>query len=207
MELDDYIKSLFRHRWLIIIVVIISVLGAYFYAFSRPITYDASVSITIKRVNNPETSEFQYDEFYAIQASDLVSQTVVSWLATPSVVTEIYQRADLDPAIKSLNDITRRFTTRKLSSQNIVVKVNEESEEVARKLAAAITEDISTRVAQLVTTTDDQASFEAQASKSVVVENRIDSVLYGIIGLIAGFFIGLFLAAAIEGVKRGSRQD
>jgi len=207
MELDDYIRSIFRHKWLIIIIPLIAAIGTYAYAHSVPITYDASVSMTIKRVNAPETVDFQYDEYYAIQASDLVAQTVVSWLATPSVVTEIYQQAEIDPAIKSLSEISKRFQTRKMSSQNILVKINEESAEVAKKLATVISDVVIERVGQLVTSTTSQASFEAQGAEPVVIEKKTDSVLFSFVGLIAGFFIGLFIAAAIEGVKRGSRQD
>src|SRR3990167_294282 len=114
-----------KYRWLIVIISLIGLGAGLIFSLIRPISYDTSLAFTINRINKQETAEYQFDGYYAIQASDLFSQTVMSWLMTPSVLLEIYQQAGIDPKISSLEEISSRFKTRQYSPQNIVVRYKE----------------------------------------------------------------------------------
>ena len=65
----------------------------------------------------------------------------MSWLLTPSVLLEIYEFADTDPEISSLEEISSRFKTKKYSPQNIVVRYKERDYDTADKIATAVTTD------------------------------------------------------------------
>ena len=93
MTFFAFIKIINRNKIKIIaialVVGILSVLIAQF----LPAKYDASVALNVIRVNREETGDYQYDGFYAIQASNLFAETIVSWLETPAVVKEIYEQS------------------------------------------------------------------------------------------------------------------
>jgi hypothetical protein len=140
--------------------IIVGVLSALGFSYMKPITYDTSISFSINRINRQDTAEYQYDGYYAIQASDLFSQTVMSWFMTPSVLLEMYDQAGIDPQIKSLTDLTSRFKTKKYSPQNIVVKFSERDQETATKISAAIVTVVEKKGAIANQTSDQKALLE-----------------------------------------------
>ena len=90
MELRDKTRLFKKYwGWLVIITVLATILS-FVFAYFKPVNFDTSISFSINRINKQKTEEYQYDDYYAIQASDLFSQTVMSWFLTPSVLLEIY---------------------------------------------------------------------------------------------------------------------
>ncbi len=134
--------------------------------------YVASLSIVVNRVNQQITQDYQYDGYYALQASDLFSQTLLSWFLTPSVLVEFYQRAGLDAPLTSTTALTSRFRARKFAAQNIVVQFTEKSRADAEKLAQAISEVVKERSADLDRTATGEATFEVVPAQPVIVEQK-----------------------------------
>lgn len=179
---------------IIIACIVIGLAGALAFSFLKPVSYDASISFSINRINRQETTEYQYDGYYAIQASDLFSQTVMSWFMTPSVLLEIYDYAQIDPQIKSLTDLTSRFKTKKYSPQNIVVKYSERDEDTASKIADAIVSVVEQKAAVANQTSDQKALFDVQGAKPVIVKNEPIIWLNTIVGFLAGLLFGFCLS-------------
>lgn len=192
-----------KYKWLIIVIIIAGICSAVAFSLLKPAYYDTSLSFSINRVNHQNTSEYEYDGYYAIQASDLFSQTVMSWMLTPSVLLEIYESAGIDPQISSLEEISSRFKTKKYSPQNIVVRYKERDYDTADKIATAITFIVQNKAQQSNKTSDDEALFEVIGTKPVIVE-RIPSLWINIlIGLLGSLIFGLLLAYVIEYLKQG----
>ncbi|MDP2683908.1 MAG: hypothetical protein Q8P20_02520 [bacterium] len=192
-----------KYKWLIIIVIIVGVCSAVAFSLIKAPYFDTSLSFSINRVNHQTTADYEYDGYYAIQASDLFSQTVMSWLMTPSVLLEIYESAGIDPKISSLEEISSRFKTKKFSPQNIVVRYKERDYETADKIATAITTTIQNNAQQSNKTSDDEALFEVIGTKPVIVERVPDLWFNTLIGLIGSIIVGSLLAYVIEYLKRG----
>ena len=199
-----FIMNLFKkYKWLIIIITVVAVCGAAVFSFVKPAYYDTSLSFSINRVNHQNTGEYEYDGYYAIQASDLFSQTVMSWLLTPSVLLEIYESAEIDPQISSLEEISSRFKTRKYSPQNIVVRYKERDYATAEKIATAITATVEDKAKQSNKTSDDEALFEVIGTKPVIVERTPLLWLNLLIGFIGGLVFASLLAYVLEYLKKG----
>lgn len=169
--------------------------------FLLPEKYDASISFDVQRINKQTTSEYQYDGYYEIQASDLFAQTVISWFLTPSVLFEIYDRADVDPEIGTISEFSKRFTARKYSPQNLVVNFSETSKDRADDLSAAVVSVVEARSEELNTTADHQALFELKGSVPVVVRREYSLLLYGFSGLLIGAFVGIALLSYRRGME------
>lgn len=196
MELRDYISIYWRQRWLIVIIMIIATATTWIVAASQPTRFGSSQSFAINRINRDTTSDYQFDGYYALQAADLFSQTVVSWFSTPSVLQEVYQQANLDPEIDSLSSLPSRFKVKKYSSQNIVVRVTERDNARLTKVTAAVKQVMEQKAAQLNQDPNGKSQFTIVGSAPVMAPIRPMVWLASFVALILSFGLSLFVAAA-----------
>ena len=196
-----------KYRWLIISLIVLAVVASLIFSLTSPKYYDSSISFAINRINRQTTAEYQYDGYYAIQASDLFSQTVMSWCMTPSVLLEIYQKAGTDPMIVSLEDLSARFKTKKYSPQNIVVRFKERDTQTAEKIGQAIIETVQSKASVSNQTSDNQALFEVVGSKPVIVEKKPNLWLNVIIGFLSGVILGIIIAYLTDFWKGGQSTE
>lgn len=196
MELRDYLKVYWAQRWLIVLCMLIATGGAIGVATTRPVRTGVSVSFAINRTAREATTQYQYDGYYALQAADLFAQTVVSWFSTPSVLRQVYQQANLDPEIQSINSLPNRFSVRKYSSQNIVVKFTERNNERASKVADSLQQVMEHNAAQLNQTTDGKSLFAIASGTPVIAPARPNVGLIAAVAAVLSLALGLFIAAA-----------
>lgn len=194
-------KIFVTYRWFIVSITLVATAAAFIFSYVTPAYYDTSLSFSINRINRQETPQYQYDGYYAIQASDLFSQTVMSWFMTPSVLLEIYDKAKIDPQISSIEMLTSRFKTKQFSPQNIVVRYKERDHETAAKIAAAIGDVIEANATVANQTADQKALFEVVGAKPVIVERKPIIWLNTLIGFVGGFILSI-LAVYVIGYFR-----
>lgn len=190
------------YRWLIISLTVVATLASLIFTYRTPAYYDSSISFSINRVNQQETSQYQYDGYYAIQAADLFSQTVISWFMTPSVLLEMYDKAKIDPQISSLTEISSRFRVKKYSPQNIVVTYKERDRQTAEKIAEAIISVTQEKAVAANQTADKKALFEVIGTQPVIVVKKPPVVMNTIVGFIGGLFLSILAAYIIEYWKK-----
>jgi len=195
MELRDYLRVYWRQRWLIAGLVTIATITTVILTINQPVRFQASESFAVNRINKELTADYQYDGYYALQAADLFSQTVVSWFSTPSILRQVYRQADLDPNIETMNSLSSRFTVKRYSAQNIVVRFNETSAERATKLAQAVRQVIEQQTSELNKTADGKSIFSIVGSEPVIVDFKPNPWLYGGVALVVSFGFSLLLAA------------
>lgn len=195
MELRDYIKVYWSQRWLILTIVLVTTGVALVVAGTRPERTGVSVSFAVNRINRVATTQYQYDGYYALQASDLFAQTVVSWFSTPSVLLEVYRQGNLDPAIQSVNSLPARFSVRKYSAQNIVVKFSETNTERAEKVAVSLPIVMEGKAEKLNQTSDGESIFEIVGGTPVMAPDKPNLGLIAAVAVVLSLAVGLFVAA------------
>jgi capsular polysaccharide biosynthesis protein len=198
MELSDY-RAVFRR--FIAVILLITVIGAgagLVFSLLQDVMYDTSISFAVNRTSRQETPDYQYDGYYAIQAADLFSQTIVSWFSTPSVILEMYRKGGIEPVITSIDSFSNQFRTRKYSPQNIVLRYSEATNDRAATLAEAIIAVAKDKVKQLNRSSDQEALFELVASEPVIVEKRPNVALTTVLGAIGGLIVGLLSAVGLS---------
>lgn len=205
MQFLDTISLAWRYRWLILAVILIPTVLAVSFAATRPVSYSTSIAFTVNRINKQDVKEYQYDGYYALQASDLFTETVVSWFLTPSVIVEMYDAADVPANVRDLSSLTARFKIKKYSSQNLGVTFTSSSQSDAEKLAAAVVKTVEYKASQLNQSADRKALFEVVGSKPVTVERSRQVSLAGIVGFILGAFLAVLITGLL-GALRGNRQ-
>jgi capsular polysaccharide biosynthesis protein len=194
MELRDYLKIYWQQRWLIGLIVLIATATTFIVTSLKPERIGVSESYAVNRLAQPATADYQYDGFYALQAVDLFSQTVVSWFNTPSVLREIYLAANLDPEIASLNNLPSRFSVKRYSAQNIVIRFSESTHDRAERVANAMRTVMEERASKLNLTPEGKALFEVQGSVPVINPVKPNPWVLSAVALVLSGALGLGLA-------------
>ena len=194
MELRDYLKIYWQQRWLIGLVVLVATATTFIVTASKPERTGVSESYAVNRLAQEATADYQYDGYYALQAVDLFSQTVVSWFLTPSVLQEMYQQANLDPEIASLNNLPSRFSVKRYSAQNIVIRFTESTPARAEKIAAAVRSVMESRAAKLNLTPEGKPLFEIVASLPVISPVKPNPWVFAAVALVLSMGLGMGIA-------------
>lgn len=198
MNTSEHAHLIKKYFWLIVVITLLVGASTFVWAKQTPTTYRTSISFAVNRINKQDTAEYQYDGYYAIQASDLFSQTVVSWFFTPSFILEVYDTAGITPKIESLEKFTAQFKTKKYSAQNIVVTYPERDQATAEKIANGIVVNLDQRTQELNKSSDQKALFEVVGSKPVIVEQSSNTATKTLLGLLVGLVAGLGLVYLVR---------
>lgn len=166
-------------------------------AAALPSRVKVSMSFTIAQQARQETSDYSYDGYYALRASELVADTMISWLTTPSVVKEIYGLAKIPMTDAEIDALAgRMFRGKKFSSQNVVVSFAVADRDTAEKLYQALALSLSGRARSLVLSPDQETLFLVAVSEPVIAETDVPPKRAALAGLFVGAFIGLAFAYA-----------
>ncbi len=193
MELKQYLKIIKKHYKLILIITILVGASSFIFTLKRPVVYDTSLSLFITRTTTQATQDYKYDGYYAIKAAELFSDTVKQWLESPEVVIEIYKKAGIDLELESLKKLRKKLKAYKMSSQYVEVRFKAEEKEKAQKISGVIPSVLQSRAQQLTWSSRDLA-FYIRATSPVIVANIPKPLFNGLIGLVSGFVLGVFVA-------------
>lgn len=175
-----------------------AVAGAFFgsaLAMSLPESTKVSLSFTVAQQSRQATADYTYDGYYGLRAAELVSDTLISWLASPSVVKDIYAESGHPISDKeALSVAGRSFRAKKSSSQNVMVSFSAPNESISADLAASTSKILSERAEHLVLSADGSSLFNVTASTPVIAEAGVEPRAAGLAGFIVGAFLGLLIA-------------
>lgn len=194
MELKEYIAILKKEKNIISGTVLsVLVLVLIFSGLKAPY-YDNDMLLLISRSGTQNTADYKYDGYYAVQASDMFADNVSQWLASASVASEIYIRAKEENEMKSLKDFSRVFKADKLSSQYVRVRYQTKDKEMAISLARAMTDVLQEKANLLSSSSIEQIGFKVIYSDPLSIESKSDLLLNGILAIVGGAFLGVFMA-------------
>lgn len=190
MNFKNYFDVIKTGKWLIIVMTILTAIFSLSLAHFLPRGFETNATYVLHRVNREKSPDFQYDNYYSVQASEYFSNSVVALLATPEVVFEIYKKAQLENE-DSINNLVKSITAQQLASHVIKVKVTNRERQKSEKIMAALSEVIGEKVKQTELTSEGKNSFEISSGEKVVIEKKLDPKLAALCGLAGGIFIGL----------------
>ncbi len=202
MELRDYLH-IFRKRIAVIIAVIIIGTGATLAVLSsRNPGFDTSVALTINRINTQQTTEYKYDQFYALSATDLFGKSVIGWMSTPSIIDAVFNDAGLPIEFSGIADEAGFFSGRRLAPQVIEVRYTYKTEEGSKKLNASLIKVLQGEIDKLNAQTVGESYFTIVAADPVVLPGSNNLLLVGLIAFVVSAFVGLNLALLLDYLKR-----
>lgn len=183
MELKNHWQIIKKYRWLIPTVAVILMLAGFLIGLPQQAKFETTISFDIYPLGDSGTPE---DNYYSLQGSRLVGDTLMSWTLTPDVVNSIFTESNIAPAEHNI-DLENYFHAKRYSPQNVVIKFTSNDKQMAEKLADNLTQIFQKKSAEL-------KGFQISPSEPIMIDKKVNPKLYGGIGLIVGIFSGVILS-------------
>lgn len=157
MELKEFL-AIFQKRANLFFGIILAVLvaGAFFYFF-QPERYRAELILNVTRTGQEKTADYQFDDFYRLQADERFADTVVRWLETERIRKDIRKEAGIE------DDFV--LAAKRLSSQMIVAEILADKKRAVEKIAPAVSRVLNLEAEKL-------NEFQKKENWFRVVENE-----------------------------------
>lgn len=192
MELKDLIQALkkdFKIFWGCILAVLILIFG--YFAF-RPVSFEASLDINITRAGKQETTDYKYDNFYRLQADEKFADTLVEWLGSPSVVSEILKKTQNNQEF-TLRQLSRLIRGEKYSSQLVRASYVSSDKESAVNMSRGIENVLRNKIDELNGEQKEENWFKIIIGEPTVKTETFNPWIAALAGVLLGAFIGLWL--------------
>ncbi len=194
MELREYYKILKNNVAIIIYAVIIAVVIVYAWSVKKAETYSASLLLNISRAGVQNSADYQYDQFYRLQADEKFGDTIVEWLKAPGVTKKIFEKAEVNSDQATMRSLSKSFRSERAAPEIVSVQYSTSTDDEAFKIASAIESVISGRIEDLNASAKDPDWFRVDMSDLIILKNTQNLWLNFGIAAIFGIFIGTLLA-------------
>lgn len=199
MELAHYGRFLKRHLGLILGTAVLVALVAGGVAAVQKDHAEATGSVLLKVKDGRQLADYDYDQFYVVQATDQYASNVVSWLNSSQVRDDIRRAADVSEG---------RITGKK-NGGTIELTTTATGQDQAAALLRSAGTLIKDRTAQLAPGPS-RSAFEATPTPPAVQTVKPTPLRDAAIGFGAGLVLGLVFALMAEAVRpreaAGSRR-
>lgn len=190
MNIKTYFGVIKKGKWMIVVVTLIVAAAATVFSMVAPPRYESATTLTVSRVNREASEDFQYDNYYAIQSAEFVSNTVSGMLAAPDVVQRIYDVAGVE-SDDSIQAKTKSISARQKTSHLISLSVKRSSQEEADSIIQATEEVLRNRVEALEVTKNSENAFTLTGGDIIRTTLVYSPVIVFISSLISGLFLGV----------------
>ena len=192
MELRELWNLFCKEKSLFLLVVGVFLVSAVLWINFEPKRFESNTLITIGRIagkDTPVATDYQYDNFYRLQADERFGDTLVKLLATPQVTKDIFTEAGLGGNVP----VGEYFTGRKLSSQIVEITFTDKDQVKLEALAKSVPVVLNRYTSELDTKDTNQNNwFRLIASEPVVSDARINPKQVLAIALFLGLFFGFW---------------
>jgi capsular polysaccharide biosynthesis protein len=193
MELKSYLQIIKQQKKVIFITAVLIGFFAFIFSFFAPTIYETSLSIETERKNIQETSDFRYDDYYALKASEMFVDSMAKWFSNPEFIIQIYKKAEVDISSASLRNLKKKIKANKMSAQYLEIKFKANTRKESEKISSAISSTIKERSKSLGWTEAKENIFSIKTNEPIIVEKNPLVFLNTLIGLFSGLFIGILI--------------
>jgi hypothetical protein len=185
MELREFIK-IFTDRKNLFFGVFIGfiVVGLAAYRL-QPERYEAALLLNVSRTGYEKTDAYRYDQFYRLQADERFADTIVRWMAVPSIRAEMVSLGAPEHVAASLE-------AKRLSSQMIDVRYFAPSTKGFGGAKGAIVSALNKETEKLNAEAKDPNWFTIVADEPIVSDARIPLCIALGGGVVAGLFFAFW---------------
>lgn len=164
----------------------------------QPARFETATTLTLSRstnLNQAEVPFYLYDNYYAIQSSGFVADTVLAWFNSPAIVKEIYDRAEIGTTSLSPKELIRTFRARKIIPANVELTATQPDQVTGERLIRAATQSVTERIKELSKAGEKSGGeFIVFAEEPITTETIKPYRLVGIGSILVGLLAGVLLA-------------
>jgi uncharacterized protein involved in exopolysaccharide biosynthesis len=196
MELKEYVKIVKQHKMLFFGVWILFAGFVMAWFFSRPQSFEAVMSIDIARQSGQENSqssgEYDFDQYYRLEADENFAETVVQWLKDPGVVNFVFSDSETEASGDSLSSFSKFFKAERLSPNYVQVRYATKNPSDAAAIFNSTKEIITEKTNSLNEDSKDSNWFKAIFSGPVVAEKKLPLLPVLVGAVVGGLLISIF---------------
>jgi capsular polysaccharide biosynthesis protein len=193
MELKEYLRIIRKNLNLFLGVVLLVVLVSFGYFLLRPKTLKVALDFDVTRTGKEVTSEYQYDNFYRLQADDKFAETLVQWIKSPEMVAEILKKSGMEDKSDNLKTLTKFFSAEKVSPQVVTVSFLVRNYEEADRLGGAMEEALGKNIQNLNEEQNQENWFKLVKRGPIVRPNSFSPEIVLIISILFGVLLGFWI--------------
>jgi capsular polysaccharide biosynthesis protein len=192
MELKKIITIFQKHAKSFWLTVVVCVMLGFIWQYNQTDAVAVNMTLNITRLGADKTTDYQYHDFYRLQADERFADTVVRWLASPRIVSDIYTNIRLNDNELDSSHISHAFKAERLSSQMIQVTYKAKNEVIAQKIARSVTDRINIETSTLNKDQQEASWFVVVGDAPVVQDARLSLSLVLTLALVSGIFLGFW---------------
>jgi capsular polysaccharide biosynthesis protein len=189
MEFREIIVIFRKHKHYFWMSVFGCVLVGFFFQQLQPMYVTSNLTLNVTRLGSDKTTDYQYHDFYRLQADERFADTVVRWLESPRIVSDIYADTRINTAEKNKH----AFKAKRLSSQMIQVTYVAVDEASAQKIAQSLIDRVNTETRSLDKEQQESAWFTVIGNDPVASDGRISILFILTISFVLGIFVGFWV--------------
>ncbi len=193
MELKEYLKVLSKYRTTFIIVwgsvILIGLLVASLFSQKHKATF--SIDIT-RDVQAEGVQEYDYDQFYRLEADDRFGKTIVQWFGDRAIVNQIELVAQKENDDFKNYDFKTDFRAEKLANSYLKVSFLVSDRKEVAPIFSATKKVLAEKVAEFNGGFNKQNRFKLVFNGPTIADTKISIVPLLIILIGSGFFIASF---------------
>ncbi|MBP7811228.1 MAG: hypothetical protein KA054_00065 [Candidatus Moranbacteria bacterium] len=206
MEWYDIVKIYWKERRLFVLIVAASIFVALTWQVSQPVKYRAALLLNVGRDKVPTTSEYAFDDFYRLQADERFGDTVVRWLQSPRVVSDILKESGLNVLPRSESELKGLIVAKRLSSQVIELSFSHKEKAVLEREADAIVKVLNEYAESLNQGGQKDGWFIIVGSDPVLLDARIAWPKAAGMGGLIGCFIAFWTVTILWSVRQSKME-
>ncbi|MFH1509018.1 MAG: hypothetical protein ABIE68_02550 [bacterium] len=187
-----------QYAWFIIISIVVVLIVAILLTVVPEPKFKTTISMSVYRTERTDNQDFQYDNYYAIEASELMVKTMKSWLANPDIVADIYNQEGFEKGGHEVLKLAKGIKTEQLSPHTLNVNFISDTEDEALKVASKMKTEMETLISEAEKNSTETQAFSLQTTDPFTVENNYNPYMVAVISIIAGFLLATGLALIKE---------
>lgn len=197
----EYLKIIKKYYQLIILFSVLLAVATFFFTVRQPARFSSSLSLLVSNNQVQETSDYRFDGYYEVQATDLFSNTVEAWFRSPEVVSAIYEKARVNLDRSNIKELTKMFRSEKLAPHYVEVRYKTNSETESKQIALAIDNVLAEKTRSLREVSENETSFSVKGGAPVTVLTKPPVFINTITALVMGLFLGFLIGIIKEYLK------
>ena len=203
MEIIDYLKIIRRHLTIFISIVVLSTALAFILTKNQPTSYTAATTFTASKsakINPVEIYDPANKICSGLQLSNRFSEIVTAWFNSPSIVSEIYQQADLKVPNITQDNLAKTFKVFYTPQGVISVTTSGHNPEDLFKLlnnAGIILQNKTTQLSDR-----DSYNYQLTEETPVVTQDKSKLGLNTFVGLFSGLILAILTVMMVEYFKK-----
>lgn len=198
-ELSEYGQAFRKILPVAVPLALVGLVAGGAYSLSQPKAWEASTTLYVYRTTATKTDVYDFDGYYAQQAAQQYTDTVVGLLKTPDLANRAAQIASV---ATTPDEILAGIKVRKAAPQLVSLSVTKPTADEAKVELVALAKAASERAEAQTDQFGRSYKVEMVTGQPLVNEASNNLLLNSLIGLLGGGLVGFILSLALQYLHR-----